>query len=67
MGLITFWNKKIKTLDWADIGLIKVSGALFILMVAKLWKPLLSLDWYWYGILLVITASRPIYKAYFKK
>ena len=46
MGLITFWNKKIKTLDWADIGLIKVSGALFILMVAKLLTPLLNLRKY---------------------
>ena len=46
MGVITFWNKKIKTLDWADIGLIKVSGALFILMVAKLWTPLLNLRKY---------------------
>jgi hypothetical protein len=67
MGLITFWNKKIKQLDWADVALIKFSVAAFILMVAKLWTPLLSLDWYWYGIIFLGTGIKPIYKAYFKK
>jgi len=67
MSLITFWNKKNKKLNWADIGLIKFAVAAFILMIAKLWTPLLNLEWYWYGIIFVITAIRPMYKAYFKK
>ena len=67
MSLITFWKEKIKMLDWADIGLIKFAVAAFILMVAKLWAPLLSLEWYWYGLLFVITAIRPVYRVYFKK
>ena len=67
MGLIQFWNKKIKTLDWADIGLIKIAVAAFFLMLAKLWTPLLSLEWYWYGIIFVITGARPIYNTYIKR
>jgi hypothetical protein len=66
MSLITFWDEKIKTLDWKDIGLMKLSVAAFILMIAKLWTPLLSLDWYWYGIIFVLAGIIPIYKAYFK-
>ena len=67
MSLITFWNKIIKKLDWSDIALIKISVAASILMVEKLWAPLLSLDWYWYGIIFVLTAIKPLYVAYIKK
>jgi hypothetical protein len=40
-------NAKISKLTWVDIGLTKWSVAAFVLMIAKLWPPLLSLDWYW--------------------
>ncbi len=66
MSLITYWNKKLKNLDWLDIGLIKVSVAGFVLMVAKLWTPLLSLEWYWYGLIFLLAGIKPIYKAYLK-
>jgi len=67
MGLITFWNERIKNLDWMDIGLIKIAVAAFFLMLAKLWAPLLSLEWYWYGGVFVLTAIRPMYRAYIKR
>jgi hypothetical protein len=62
MSLIKNWNKKVKKMDWLDIGMIKLSVAGFILMVAKLWTPLLSLDWYWYAIIFVLAMIRPVYK-----
>jgi len=31
-------------------------------MIAKLWKPLLSLDWYWYGLIFVLAVIKPICK-----
>ena len=67
MSITKFWNKKIKKLDWLDMGLIKIAGAAFILIIAKLWKPLLSLSWYWYGIIYLLLIIRPVHKAYFKK
>jgi len=66
MSLITFWNEGIKKMDWLDIGLIKLSVAAFILMLAKLWAPLLSLDWYWYAIIFVLVGIKPLYKFYLK-
>ena len=53
-------NKNIKKCVWYDISLVKLSTAAFILMVAKLWAPILSLDWYWYLIIGVIAALRPM-------
>jgi len=66
MGLTTFLNEKIKTLDWTDIGLIKLTAAAFVLMLAKLWEPLLSLDWYWYAVILLLAAIKPLYKIFLK-
>ena len=67
MSLITYVNKRIGALDWTDIGLIKLTVAAFILMLAKLWKPLLSLDWYWYAIISLLAVIKPFYKIYIKK
>ena len=56
-------DSKVRNLGWVDVRLIKLSAMGFILTIAKLWKPLLSLDWYWYAIISVLAAIRPIYKA----
>lgn len=66
MGLNEWANERIRNLDWSDISLTKLSAAAFILMVAKLWAPLLSLEWYWYGIFFVLAGIKPLYKVYFK-
>jgi len=56
-------DSKIKKLNWVDIQFIKLSVAGAILMIAKLWEPLLSLDWYWYATIFVLAAIKPAYKA----
>ena len=63
MGYFQWVNKKIKKLIWLDLKCIKWATAAFILMVAKLWAPLLSLNWYWYGLIGIIIAIRPMYQA----
>ncbi len=62
MTLGTLADSKIKKLNWLDIQFIKLSVAGCILMIAKLWEPLLSLDWYWYAIIFVLAAIKPVYK-----
>ncbi len=60
-------NAKVKKLDWTDIALVKIAVAAAVLFIAKLWAPILSLNWYWYLIICIIAAAKPIYTAYFKK
>lgn len=56
----TAWeNRQVHKFDMVDIRLIKMSAAAATLMIAKLWKPLLSLGWYVYGVLSLIFAIRP--------
>jgi len=65
MGIIGFFDSKIKYMSVWDIGLIKWSVLAFTLMIAKLWAPILSLDWYWYliaGIVFVIKPTMKLFK-----
>ncbi|HMB46529.1 MAG TPA: hypothetical protein VKL21_11985 [Candidatus Methanoperedens sp.] len=64
MSFNTWANSKLKNSTWVDVSLIKISAASFALMVAKLWEPLLSLDWYWYAIIFVLAAIKPAYDAF---
>ena len=46
--------------DWLDVALTKIAvfaGALFI---AKLWNPILDLEWYWYLIVWIAAAIKPM-------
>ncbi len=66
MSYGTWMNKKIRKLNWVDVKLIKWSAAGFTLLVAKLWPPLLSLDWYWYALVGVLAAIKPTYNFFMK-
>ena len=45
--------------DWVDVILIKIAVFAATLLFAKLWQPILSLEWYWYLIIWVATGIRP--------
>ena len=67
MTLQKWMKKKMKKIDWLDIKLSQLGMAAFILMIAKLWPPLLSLDWYWYLIIAIILVLKPAYDALIKE
>ena len=66
MGCFEWMNKKVKNMDGIDIALTKLGVAAFILMVAKLWSGILALPWYWYAIIFVLAAIRPMVKIFGK-
>ena len=66
MNFIKWINSRIRNMDYFDIQLIKLSVAGFVLMIAKLWEPILSLEWYWYALIFCLAAIRPLYRV-FKK
>lgn len=45
--------------DWLDVTLIKIAIIAAALLLAKLWSPILSLDWYWYFLVWILTAIKP--------
>ncbi len=62
MSVKNWVDLKIKKCDLIDVKLIQLSSAALVLMIAKIWKPLLNLDWYWYGVIFVLAMIKPIYK-----
>jgi len=60
MNLFYWANKKMAKLTWIDMGLTKLAVAAFVLMIAKVWPPLLSLDWYWCGLIWILLAIIPL-------
>ena len=60
--LLSWVESTIKYFRWYDISLIKLSTAAFVLMVAKLWPPLLGLAWYWYALIAIVAAVPPLKK-----
>jgi len=66
MNFTTWIDSRIKNLNWTDFGFIKLSILAFALMVAKLWQPILALDWYWYAVIFVLTCIKPLCKVFRK-
>jgi len=64
MGFMDWMDSKTKNLEGLDIGLLKLSVFFFTLMLAKLWAPLLSLDWYWYALVFVLAGIKPTYDVF---
>ncbi len=64
---ITSWaDLQIKKFNWVDIQFIKIAVFGFTLLLAKLWSPLLSLDWYWYALILVLAMTKLFFKVFGK-
>jgi hypothetical protein len=59
---LTWINSKIKKMSVIDVQLIKLSVFAFTLLIAKLWEPILSLEWYWYAIIFVIATTITFYR-----
>ncbi len=66
MTITTWAEKKIRLYHWYDISLIKLSTAAFVLMLAKLWPPLLSLEWHWYALVAILAALPPLRKVLYE-
>ncbi len=64
MALFEWINQGIRRFQWYDISLIKLSTAAFVLMVAKLYPVVLSLDWYVYFVISLVVAVVPLKKLF---
>lgn len=62
MQWLKSFDQAIKHYRWYDISLIKLSVAAFVLMIAKLWPPLLNVGWYWYLLIAIAAGWSPMKK-----
>lgn len=66
MSLINFWQKKIRRFSVWDFAVFKIYLLAFALFIAKVWSPVLSLDWYWYFLIFVLALIWILYKLFSK-
>jgi hypothetical protein len=66
MNLWKWATERTKKMDVWDIGFVKIFSFVGGLLIAKLWKPILSLDWYWYLVIFLLALIKPMY-GFFKK
>ncbi len=67
MSFNDWMNNKVKKLDWLDVGLVKLSVFFFTLMLVAIWPEIAKLHWYWFLVLFILAALRPLIRAYSKK
>lgn len=67
MGYINWMKSMADKLDWYDFGILKLGVFTFTLALAKLWPPILNLDWYWYGIVFIIAWVWLLFKIFSKQ
>ncbi len=67
MNLKTFFEVKVRRLDWMDVGLIKWSCIAFGIILAMLVPALTKISIWWFVSISIILAIRPFYRVYLKK
>ncbi len=66
MSFKSFFNAKVKKLDWLDVGLIKWSCIAFGVILVMLIPALTEISIWWFIAIAILLAIRPIYRVYIK-
>jgi hypothetical protein len=67
MSFKSFFDSKIKKMDWLDVGLIKWSCIAFGILLAIFIPQLTEINVWWIVAIIIILAIRPGYRVYIKK
>ena len=60
MGLIQLINGGKKKFTWIDVALDETAMLALAFLIAKYWISVTSLAWYWYVIIFVVFAIKPV-------
>ncbi len=67
MGLLEDMDKRVKKFSLIDVKLAQGAAMFVALIVAKLIPQIMDLSIWWFVLLLVICAIRPVYVFWFKE
>ena len=67
MGVINFFNERVKNLTIFDVKSAQACAMCVILIIAKLIPQIMSINIWWFVVLLIIFAIRPMYVLFIKK
>lgn len=55
MTIFDWFDRRVKLMNWMDIGLLKICVAAFVLMLASAWPALLAPGWQVFAVIFVVT------------
>ena len=64
MNLKSFFDAKVKKMDWLDVGLVKFSCIAFGILLAILIPGLIEINLWWFVAAVIILGIRPLYRVY---
>jgi hypothetical protein len=67
MGLLDYMNQRIKKFSIFDEKLAQAAAIFFALIIVKLYPQILNVNIWWFVVLLIICAVKPLYVFYIKK
>jgi hypothetical protein len=67
MCFIDFFNERVKKLTILDVKLVQASAMCVILIIAKVIPQIMTINIWWFIVLLILFAIRPMYVFYLKK
>ena len=67
MGLLEDMDKRVKKFSIIDVTLAQGAAMFFALIIAKLIPQIMDLSIWWFVVLLVICAIRPVYVFWLKE
>jgi len=66
MGFNSFFDLKIKKMDWLEVGLVKFSCIAFGIFLAILIPGLITINIWWLVAAVIILGIRPFYRVYLR-
>jgi hypothetical protein len=67
MCFMDFFHERVKRLTIFDVKLVQASAMCVILIIVKLMPQIMTINIWWFIVLLILFAIRPIYVFYLKK
>jgi hypothetical protein len=67
MGIFDFFNERVKNLTIFDVKLVQLCAMCVILIIVKLIPQIMMINIWWFVVLLIIFAMRPMYVFFMKK
>jgi hypothetical protein len=67
MSVLEYLNQRIKKFSIFDEKLAQAAAIFFALIIVKLYPPIMEINIWWFVVLLIICAIKPLYVFYIKK
>ena len=67
MTLLQYANNRVKKFNIFDLKLAQLAGIFVVLILVKLIPDIMKINIWWFIVLLVLSAIRPIYVFFIKK